>query len=91
MTDLKWNFGPVPHVSPGEKWVAELVDETNPEGPVCVRRANGDRSGAMTMPQDVYWAIRDAERDWGSGTPLEYRGVSMVSLPPTLAHLKEKS
>ncbi len=67
------------------RWFVSLVDEEDPDGPVKVW--NEDRGGGdMTMPQDVFWALREAE--FGDQSVVSYSGVDVVRLPPTLAHLR---
>ena len=62
-------------------WFVNLVDENDLEGPVVVWNDDG-AGGDMTMPQEMFLALRD------SGREMPYTGVDVVKLPPTLAHLK---
>lgn len=61
-------------------WVAEFVDESDPDSPVSIHRADGDMGGAMVVPQEMFLELRR--------TVMRYTGADVTKLPATLAHLK---
>lgn len=67
--------------SPRGRWSARLVNEDDPCGPVLLYSDTGTH---IEMPLELFRQIRED----GKRKSMQYTGASVVTLPPTLAHLK---